>query len=224
MNAASPITVVLVDDHRTVLRGLKLLINAEWPAMSVVGTASTIDEACRICADCQPDVLILDLDVGGHNGADAIPQLIANGRTAVLVLTGARNPELHQAAIIAGARGVVAKEADAEVIVKAIQKVHAGEIWLDRRSAQKVLSTLVNQMRTDPATPLEGVLASLTPRERDIILALSTNAGAPAKQVAALLGISEHTLRNHLSSIYDKLGVSTRLALYEFAQKHRLAR
>jgi two-component system, NarL family, nitrate/nitrite response regulator NarL len=224
MNAKSPITVALVDDHRTVLSGLKLLIDAQWPAMSVVGVATTIDEACRMCATCQPDVLILDLDLGGHNGADAIPQLIANGRTAVLVLTGARNPELHHAAVIAGARGVVAKEAEAAVIVKAIQKVHAGEIWLDRRSTQIILTTLASQPRVDPATPLEDLLAKLTPRERDVILALSTNAGAPAKEVAALLGISEHTLRNHLSSIYDKLGVSTRLALYEFAQKHRLAR
>jgi DNA-binding NarL/FixJ family response regulator len=224
MNAASPITVVLVDDHRSLLRGLEWLINAERPTMSVVGSATTIEEAYRICASRRPDVLILDLDLGGNDGANAIPELIANGRTAVLVLTGVRDPERHQAAVIAGARGVVLKEAEAEVIVKAIQKVHAGEIWLDRGSIDKVLSTLAGQTRPAPATPLDTLLASLTPREREIIVTLSANAGVPAKEVAALLGISGHTLRSHLASIYDKVGVSTRLALYEFAHKHHLAR
>src|SRR4029453_14361444 len=128
VNAAWPITIVLVDDPPTVLRGLEWLIEAERPALSVVGTATTIDEACRICADQRPDVVILDLDLGGHNSAEAIPQLIAKGHTVVLVLTGVRDPEIHQAAIIAGAMGVVPKEADAAVIVKGIRKVHAGEI------------------------------------------------------------------------------------------------
>jgi DNA-binding NarL/FixJ family response regulator len=224
VNAAPPITVALVDDHRTVLRGLEWLINAERPALTVVGTATNIDEACRICAERRPDVLVLDLDLGGQGSEDAIPRLIANGHTVVLVLTGVRDPERHQAAVMAGAMGVVAKEADANVIVKAIRKVHAGELWLDRRSTQQVLSALAHPGRPAPATPLEGVIASLTPRERDVVLALSTNAGVPAKQIAELLQISENTLRNHLVSIYDKLGVSSRLALYEFAQKHGLAR
>ena len=222
MSPEKPINVVLVDDHRTVLQGLEMLINAERPAMSVVGTATTIDDACRICAELLPDVLILDLDLGGRNGIDAIAQLIENGRTAVLVLTGVRDSERHEAAVVAGARGVVPKEADAALIVKAIRKVHAGEIWLDRRSSQRVLSALASQVRPSPPTAVEGVIASLSPRQRDVVLALSANPGAPAKQVAALLGITEHTLRNHLSSIYEKVGVSTRLGLYEFAQRHRL--
>lgn len=217
----TPITVLLVDDHRSVLRGLEWLINSESPEMAVVGTTTTADEAGRLCSKLRPDVLILDLDLGGHNGGDAIPQLIANGHTAVLVLTGVRNPDAHQAAIIAGARGVVPKEADAETIVKAIRKVHAGEIWLDRLSTQKVLSALTHHKGA--ASAIDAAIASLTPREREIILALTTNAGAPAKQIASLLNISEHTLRNHLSSIYDKVGVSNRLGLYEFAQKRRLA-
>jgi two-component system nitrate/nitrite response regulator NarL len=223
MNEAPAITVVLVDDHRAVLCGLEWVINAERPAMSVVGTATTMDEACRVCADLRPDVVLLDLDLGGEDGAAAIPKLVANGRTAVLVLTGVRDPERHQAAIIAGARGVVLKEADAEHMVKAIRKVHAGEIWLDRRSTQQVLSKLAGQAHPAAATPLDALVASLTPREREIIAALSANAGASAQEVAAALGISGHTLRNHLTTIYDKLGVSSRLALYEFAHKHHLA-
>jgi DNA-binding NarL/FixJ family response regulator len=218
MTAESPITIFLVDDHRSVLRGLEMLINAERPAMSVVGTATTIDDAVRLCAANPPDVVILDLDLGARNGAEAIPQLEAGGRTAVLVLTGVRDTEQHEAAIIAGAKGVVRKEAGAEIIVKAIRKVHEGEIWLDRSATHRLMSAL----RGRPSQRQDPAIASLTSRERDIVVTLATHAGAPAKRIAALLGISEHTLRNHLASIYAKVGVSSRLALYEFAQRHGL--
>jgi two-component system nitrate/nitrite response regulator NarL len=222
VNDTSPITVVLVDDHRSVLQGLEWLINAERPAMSVVGTATTIDDACRICSETHPNVLVLDLDLGGDDGARAIPRLSANGHTAVLVLTGIRDPARHYAAIMEGARGIVAKEEDAKVIAKAIRKVHAGEIWLDRQGTQKVLSMLSRRPLPAPGSGLDALIAGLTAREREIIATLSANAAKPAKEVAALLGISGHTLRNHLTSIYDKLGVSSRLALYDFAHKHRL--
>jgi DNA-binding NarL/FixJ family response regulator len=218
MSAESPITVFLVDDHRSVLRGLELLINAERPALSVVGTATTIEDAVRLCAANAPDVVILDLDLGACNGTEAIPHLEAGGRTAVLVLTGVRDPEQHEAAIVAGAKGVVRKEAGAETIVKAIRKVHEGEIWLDRRATH----SLIYALRADPSPAGDPAVANLTSRERDIVVTLSTHAGAPAKRIAALLGISKHTLRNHLSSVYAKVGVSSRLALYEFAQKHGL--
>jgi DNA-binding NarL/FixJ family response regulator len=217
-NAELPITVFLVDDHRSVLRGLELLINAERPALSVVGTATTIDDAVRLCAANPPDVVTLDLDLGERNGIEAIQQLGAGGRTAVLVLTGIRDPEQHQAAIVAGARGVVRKEAGADTIVKAIRKVREGEIWLDRRSTH----SLVSALRASPSPSGHPAIASLTGRERDIVVTLSAHVGAPAKRIAALLGISEHTLRNHLASVYAKVGVSSRLALYEFAQKHGL--
>jgi len=223
MNHQKPITVVLVDDHRSMRQGLELMINAERPTMSVVGTAGSVEEAHKVCAETQPDVVVLDLDLGGDDGARAIPGLTANGHTVVLVLTGIRDPDRHHAAIIKGARGVVTKETEAAVVVKAIRKVHAGEIWLDRLGTRKVLATLARELRPAQRTPLDELIASLTAREREIISILSANAGTAAKEVAVQLGISEHTLRNHLTSIYDKLGVSSRLALYEFAHKHHLA-
>jgi two-component system nitrate/nitrite response regulator NarL len=217
-DAAAPIRVALVDDHRTVLRGLEWLINTE-PAMRVCGTATNLEDAKRLCAEHRPDVLVLDLDLGTHSGVDAIPELARDA--AVLILTGMRDPAVHQAAVAAGARGVVPKEAEPDTILKAIRKVHAGEIWLDRVGIRKVFSALATGngatlLHHDPA------VASLTPREREIIRVLSANAGAPAKQIASMLDISEHTLRNHLSSIYSKLGLGSRLALYEFSQKHRI--
>jgi len=217
-----PIRVLLVDDHRTVLRGLEWLINAQQPEMTVCGCTANLEDAVRLCNALKPDVLVLDLDVGGRSAAEFIPQFVHHCKTVVLVLTGVRNADAHHAAIMAGARGVVAKEAEPEMILKAIRKVHAGEVWLDRVGLQKVLTALVRDAPGPRSATDDRIVASLTPREREIIVALSANAGAPARRVAQLLDISENTLRNHLTSIYDKLGVSTRLELYEFAQKHRV--
>jgi two-component system nitrate/nitrite response regulator NarL len=217
--ADAPIRVALVDDHRTVLRGLEWLINSE-PAMRVCGTATNLDDARRLCAELKPDVLVLDLDLGAQSGADAIPEFAPF--TSVLILTGIRDATLHHAAVAAGARGVVRKEAEPDTILKAIRKVHAGEVWLDRAGMQKVFSALVTGKST-PAPTEHPAVAALTPREREIVRTFSSNAGAPAKRIASLLDISEHTLRNHLTSIYSKVGVGNRLGLYEFAQKHRIS-
>jgi two-component system, NarL family, nitrate/nitrite response regulator NarL len=219
-DSRAPIRVLLVDDHRTVLRGLEWLINAERNDMVVCGSATNVAEAKRLSTEQRPDVVILDLDLGDDDGLHAIPEF--SRHTAVLVLTGLRDVSVHHAAVAAGARGVVAKECEPEHILKAIRKVHAGEIWLDRVGMQKVFSSLVGGKSAPTAPPEHPAVASMTPREREIIRVLSANAGAPAKQVAELLKISEHTLRNHLTSIYDKVGVSSRLALYEFAHKQRL--
>jgi len=216
---APPIRVVLVDDHRTVLRGLEWLINTE-PAMRVCGTATNLEDARRLCVEHKPHVLVLDLDLGAQSGAEAIPEFAR--LTSVLILTGIRDATLHHAAVAAGARGVVPKEAEPDTILKAIRKVNDGEIWLDRVGMQKVFSLLNSRATAAPRTD-DPAVAALTPREREIIRLLSANAGAPAKRIASLLDISEHTLRNHLSSIYSKVGVANRLGLYEFAQKHRLA-
>lgn len=215
-----PIRVLVVDDHRTVLRGLEWLINAEQPEMVVCGSATNITDARRLCAEEKPDVVLLDLDLGDHDGSEAIPDLAK--QAAVLVLTGLRDASVHHAAVAAGARGVVPKESEPDLILKAIRKVHAGEIWLDRVGMQKVFSSLTSGKGMPAAANGHSGVAALTPREREIIHVLTSNAGAPAKHIASLLKISEHTLRNHLTSIYDKLGVSSRLGLYEFAQKQRL--
>lgn len=222
--APDSIRVLLVDDQRTVLRGLELLVESARPAMVVVGTASNAADACEVCTHVSPDVALVDLDLGASRGSDLIPELTRLGVRAVLVLTGLSDIHAHRDAILAGARGVVNKEASPDVLLKAIAKVHAGELWLDRVSVQKVLSALnARSLVAQSAARLDPRLSALTKRERQIIVAVCSHAGSPAKTIAAMLDITEHTLRNHLTSIYEKLGVATRLELFEFAQRNRIA-
>jgi len=131
---------------------------------------------------------------------------------------------VHHSAVLAGARGVIEKEARAESILAAITKVNQGEIWLDRATTGKLLVEISRKMDGRNALDSAGrKIAALTIREREIITVTVTNAGSTAKTIAEKLRISEHTLRNHLTSIYEKLGVANRLELFAFAHEHRLA-
>jgi two-component system, NarL family, nitrate/nitrite response regulator NarL len=219
------IRVFLVDDHRSVLWGLQRLIDGEKPRMEVVGFATSIEEALAAVPGSRANVVLLDLDLGGKSGIDAIPRLIEDcATTRILVLTGMRDPEIHDKAVVAGACGVVTKEDSAETILKAIEKASQGELWLDRASAGRVFVALSRRSGGDRVDPVQRRIATLTARERQIVTEMASDAGASTRQVAARLCISEHTLRNHLTSIYDKLMVGSRVELWAFANKHGLAR
>jgi two-component system nitrate/nitrite response regulator NarL len=220
-----PIRVFLIDDHRSILWGLEKLIDSCRPTMDLAGSATNIADAVEALTDDIADVVVLDLDLGHESGVDAIPRLAAISKAKILILTGLRDEAVHQNAILAGARGVVGKESRAETILAAIAKVHEGEVWLDRAATGRLL---VEVMRKSTARESVGAeqrrIADLTVREREIIALAASNAGATAKVIAEELSISEHTLRNHLTSIYEKLGVANRLELYAFAHQHRLAK
>ena len=223
---SAPIRVFLIDDHRSILWGLERLIESGMPAMKVVGSATNHIEALRLLDDAAPDVILLDIDLGKENGIDAIPKLIgAAGTAKVLVLTGLRDKAVHDKAVLAGAKGVVEKEAPARTILTAIEKVHQGQLWLDRAAAGRIFVAFSRQGAAAQAPdPEQQKIASLTDREREVLAGVATNAGATARTIAATLHISEHTLRNHLTSIYDKLDVANRLELFAYAHKHGLTK
>lgn len=220
-----PIRVFLIDDHRTILWGLEKLIESGDRQMRVVGSATSYAGALALLDAAAPDVILLDLDLGRESGMDAIPKLAASSRAKVLVLTGLREESVHHNAVIAGARGVVSKEARAETILAAIEKVHEGQLWLDRAAAGKVLVALSrNHAGHDASNPERQKISALTVREREIIVLTAINVGATARAIAEKLHISEHTLRNHLTSIYGKLGVANRLELFAYAHQQKLVK
>ena len=219
---ARPIRVMLVDDHRTVLWGLAKLIDGEMPRMQVVGKATSGAAAIELAAETQPDVAVLDLDLSGENGTDLIPRLAKNGCTRVLVLTGTRDTKLHETSILRGACGLVLKQEPAETLLKAIEKVHQGQLWLDRATTGRVFIELSRPKRAAAAERGKPKLESLTPRERDVVRQVVLDPGADNNRLAEQLQMGEHTLRNHLSRIYDKLGVPNRLELYVYAQRSGL--
>ena len=218
----TPIRVLLVDDHRSILWGLEKLVESEQPRMEVVGSATNCAEALDLADKVSPDVIVLDIDLGDENGLDAIPRLIARSKARVLVLTGLRDPSVHDKAVLAGARGVVEKEDPAETILKAIEKVHGGEMWLDRITTGRIFVELSRKGASEETDPERQKISSLTKRECQIVSAIANDTGAPASTIADRLHISEHTLRNHLTSIYEKLGVANRLELFVYASKHGL--
>ena len=221
--AAAPIKIMLVDDHRSVLWGLEKLIEGESPRMEVIGKATTSIEAMRLLDEANPDIILLDIDLGGESGINAIPALVAKSNSKVLVLTGSRDSSVHDSAMLAGARGVVEKGESAETILKAIQKVHEGEIWLDRSATGRIFLELSRNKAAAAQNPELKKIASLTPRERQIVAEIGSDAAASSKVIAERLHISEHTLRNHIASIYEKLEVSSRLELFAYAGKHGIS-
>ncbi len=219
-----PISVMIIDDHPTMLWGLSQLISGETPRMKVSGTARNAEEANAQIQDAVPDIVLLDLDLDGENGLDLLPTLLANPVTRVLILTGERQQTVLDQAVQKGARGILRKDASAEHVLKAIEKVYQGEIWLDRSTLGRVFSEFMEPAAAHTPDPEAKVRDSLTGRERKIIEMVVEGQGASNKVLAGKLFISEHTLRNHLTSIYNKLDVGNRLELYVYAVKHQMGR
>lgn len=217
---ASPLRIFIVDDHPTIVWGLERLIESEAPRMMIVGKASGAAAATALIEEADPDVVLLDLDLGQESGLDLIPELTSRSAAKILVLTGVRDTAAHEAAIRAGALGVVSKEVAPGDLLQAIERVHRGELSIDRLTTERLLASITSSSRTPARSPEEERIASLTSRERDIVLSLVDKPQLPLRDIAAGLGISERTLRNHLSSIYDKLAVSGRLELYVFSSRH----
>jgi len=215
------IRILLVDDHKTMLWGLERLIQAEGPSLTLVGSASDGAEATALCTALRPDIVLLDLDLKGSSSIDFLPALVANGSTRVVILSANRDQGTLAAAVKAGARGVVSKEAPTDDVLLAVRKVHGGELWLDQSLMQALLGQLVAPVpKADPEAERIG---TLTARERDVIGMIVQGKGALNKELAEKAFISERTLRNHLTTIYQKLDVANRLELYVYAIKHGLA-
>jgi two-component system, NarL family, nitrate/nitrite response regulator NarL len=159
------------------------------------------------------------VELATEKDASLVPGLINGGNTRVLVLSGVRDAK-HELAILRGACGVIHKDDTPDRLIQAIRKVHEGQLWLDRSTTGRLFVELSRQKSQAANDPAKRRLESLTEREHDVVRSLAKQPGADNKTLASTLHIGEHTLRNHLSRIYDKLGVPNRLELYVFVQRH----
>ena len=215
------IRLLLVEDHGIVRAGLRMLIE-NWPDLRVVGEAATRTEALVLAAGTRPDIILLDIYLGGESSLSFLPELLAAAPQArVLVLTAVTDRAVHQRAVRLGALGVVLKDQAAEVLAQAITKVHAGEVWLDPALIASVLTAARRPSPTAATDPVAARIATLTAREREITSLLAE--GLSNKQIADHLTISETTVSHHLTSIFHKLDIATRLELVVFAYRHGLA-
>lgn len=214
------IGILLVDDHTVVRAALRLLIEKQ-PGMVVVGEAANKAEAIPLAAKELPEIILLDLCLGEESGIDLIPDLLAvSEESRIIILTGVNDPAEHQRAMRQGAMGVVHKETSAAMLIKAIQRVHAGELWLNRNMTAKLVSRLRQDLETPRQEATDDAVRQLTARELEVISLVGE--GLKNKQIADRLSISESTVRHHLTSILKKVEVSDRLELLIYAYQNNL--
>jgi DNA-binding NarL/FixJ family response regulator len=220
-NISKPIRIMIIDDHAVIRTGLRMLIEQDQ-TMSVVGMAGTRAEAIELIEKDQPDIILLDLVLGEEDGLEFLPELWKLSPTSrILILTGVQTAESHRLAIRRGAMGIVLKQQAADLLLKAIRKVHAGEVWIDRSMMGSVLED-VRSEREEGLDPEAAKIGSLTPRERQVVALVSE--GLKNKLIGERLFISETTVTHHLSSVFSKLDVSDRLELIIYAFRHGLAK
>ncbi len=205
-----------------VLWGLARLVESAAPRLALAGAADSVAACLQSLQHQAADVVLLDLD--GEDGAEALADLHRQTRAKILVITGSHNLALHDSAVLAGARGVVDKREATPTLLKAIERVHEGELWIDRNATSRIFLELARKKSASAKDPEQQKIANLTHRERQTIAMMASDASAPGKLVAERLHISEHTLRNHLTSIYSKLALTNRLDLYAYAHRHGLAK
>lgn len=216
-----PIRVLLVDDQQIVLWGLEKLINDQQPRMEVVGTAANIFLAKRLIMEKRPDILILNIYLGDINCVNYISEFANNGNTKVVIFCRIRDQKVIDQAVISGARGVVYQKESIQTILKVIDKVHNGEMWFDRETASRAFLQNVRMRRAVSPSINTRKISGLTRKESEIVKVFSHASGSEQnKQIAARLQMNEYTLRNHLSSIFKKLGINNRFSLFMYARHH----
>jgi len=221
----SNVKIAIADDHPTFRDGLRRLLETE-PDLQVIGEASNGADVVHRVLESKPDILLLDLaipaqdglEVSRRAGLDALRHLNAAAPKTMTILFTAEveAPEIVEA-IQQGARGVLLKSAATQLLIESIRTVMAGGYWVGTHSVQNLVPYLQSQILEADRRKF-----GLTPREIEIVSVVA--AGLSNREIAQTFKIADNTVKHHMSNIFDKLGVSTRLelALFAFNQKLRL--
>jgi DNA-binding NarL/FixJ family response regulator len=205
--------VLICDDHEVVREGLRGLIDRQ-AGMSVVGEAGTVAESIEAATRSKPDVVIMDVRLPDGSGVEACRSIRdANPAIKVIMLTSYADDEALFASIIAGASGYLLKQTRGQAVVDAVAAVAAGHSLLDPEVTGKVLERLRETRAEDPA------LASLTDQERKVLTGLAE--GKTNREIGEGLFLSEKTVKNYVSRILDKLGLSRRAEAAAYMAKHK---
>jgi DNA-binding NarL/FixJ family response regulator len=206
------IRVVIADDHAVVRAGLAQLLTT-FADVELVGAAANGDEAVALCAERDPDVVLMDLEMPVLDGIQATRRIrAAQPEVAVVVLTSFSDRERILSALDAGAAGYLLKDAEPDALAHAIQAAARGEAPLDPKAARALLSA---RRASAPATELSD-------REREVLAMVAE--GLPNKLIARQLGISEKTVKAHLTSVYRQIGVTDRTQAALWARRQGVTR
>jgi DNA-binding NarL/FixJ family response regulator len=206
------IRVLIADDHHVVRTAVASFLNRE-PDIEVVGEVGEATQLVSLVGEIKPDVLLLDAHMPGQNVVRAARQLVRQQpRLAILVLSAYDRREYVVGLLRAGASGYVLKDDTPEMLVRAVRSVAAGQEWLSPR----VLNILMKSVRGQRQRPF----ADLTPREMEVLRLMAR--GSRNEEIADELVITQQTVKNHVRSIFSKLGVETRVDAVLYAIEHEL--
>lgn len=211
-----PIRILIIDPYPLFRDGVSRILDGE-PGFSVAGSAATIAEGRQLVRELLPDVLIFEWNLPDGSGLTLLRDLERDGARArtVLLTTGIGREDMALA-LMAGLSGLVLKQSATPLLFKCLRSVIAGDYWLGHDR----LPDLVESMRQFAGMRTSAPRETLTPREIHVIAGVV--AGSTNRDISSQLGMSEQTVKNHLSHIFDKVGVSNRLELALFAIHHRL--
>ncbi len=208
--------IVVVDDHEVVRLGLRSLLE-HHAQFEVVGEASSAKEAMERVTRLRPDIVLMDIRLPGTSGIEACEEITTQfPDTRVVMLTSYAEDEMLFSAIRAGASGYVLKQIGGEDLIKAIEAVSRGEASLDSAVTQRVFQEVRRAVKEEEAS----AFANLSQQERHVLLLVSE--GKTNREIAKALFLGEGTVRNYVSSILSKLGVSNRAEAAAYAVEHNL--
>ncbi|MFN2143651.1 MAG: response regulator [Candidatus Promineifilaceae bacterium] len=212
------VSVILADDHEVVRLGLKTLLD-DVPWVQVVAQAGTADEAVRLAEAYLPDVVLMDIRMPGNSGIDACREITSRlDGVQVIMLTSYSDDELILKALQAGASGYILKQVGNRSIVSALEAVRSGNASLD----PQVTRLVIDQVRKDEITRQAAAFRDLSSREMEVLAEVAK--GLSNNEIAAVLNLSEKTVRNHVSAILTKLNLHNRIEAATYAVRHDIER
>ena len=207
-----PIRILLVEDQTLMRQGLKTILNLE-PGLRVVGEAIDGEVGIRQALDLRPDIILMDVQMPGMSGIEAIAAICAVWPDAkIIILTTFGRDEYVFQGVRAGAMGFLLKDAPADHLVQTIHRVHGGEVFIQPEIASRLLRELI--------TPQDWLIEPLSDREREVLVLVAQ--GYANREIAERLVLAEGTVKNHVSSILGKLQAENRTQAADIARRHGL--
>jgi len=207
-----PIRILLVEDQTLMRQGLKTILNLE-PGLRVVSEATDGEAGIRQALDLRPDVILMDVQMPGMSGIEAIAAICAvwPGARIIILTTFARDEYVFEG-VRAGAVGFLLKDAPADHLIQTIHRVHGGEVFIQPEIASRLLRELI--------TPQDWLIEPLSDREREVLVLVAQ--GHSNREIAERLVLAEGTVKNHVSSILGKLQAENRTQAADIARRHGL--